>query len=163
MATLTEVEAMPTTTAHRVVLPQQVEAIIPLVYEFHRRSPYLPYPLIYSLQMLPKVIGQPEHIVLAATEGDKPVGYLWAQVSAIGDAYINQLLSLTLAAGRALDDAGLEVSRVVGIRQWEGMFSLRPEEIEAIARVVPRYRAYHRRFGMKIRALWVFKPVEMEQ
>jgi hypothetical protein len=145
---------------YRVQTEEDAELIYPLVDQFHERVVGLRYPLVWSrTQMAEGARRHRDVFIFAAYDDDRDayVGYLWAQANAAGELYVYQFMSLIAAAGRALTDALQLVSDTLGVKDWNGLVTLRPGEAAMILQHVPRIHRFCTRFGAAPESIWVTK------
>lgn len=131
----------------RFVFPNQIENIAELVQKFHERVRYLPYPMSWTISTMASTVGRWDFLLIAAENETGYKGYIWAQALPSGELFIYQAYSESRDASEAMNDYLNRFSRMVGVTRHQGMVRLSGGEQELVAEVVPRLKAFKKKYG----------------
>jgi hypothetical protein len=149
-------------TVHRVMRPEDVVQIRPMLEQFHEKLPGLRYPLGQTLSAIMGAVGRLDNYILVAHDDEHGyLGYLWAIANQAGDVFIHQMLSFSPAAGTALTDGLLYYSIKTGMSKWDALVQLAPGEASQLltCKGLRRISALCKRYGASPTAIWLTKAL----
>ncbi len=147
-------------TVERAERPGQIALIEDLLTEFHRRAQGLPYPLVWTLQTLPRIVMQSDTVMLIAREQGSPCGYMWAQINGEGECFVYQVFALHQRATDAMFESMRALSDHLGLKQWGALYLLRPQE-RKVLEGLPTMKYIRKRYGFVPRSILMIRtPTE---